>query len=166
MEDALGNVIDFVEYDDTSPWDSIADGDGPSLELLNPLFDNILAENWGASTGYGTPGTYNSVLDTNNNFIKPLPHNFVLHNNYPNPFNPITTIKFELPKSTNVKLAIYNIIGNLVKMLYNDKQLESGYYSINWDGKDENGKVVSSGVYFYKMETEDFIETKKMILLK
>ena len=80
--------------------------------------------------------------------------------NYPNPFNPSTNIKFELPKTGNVKLVIYDVLGREVETLLNEK-LNAGSYEAVW-----NADKYSSGVYFYKLETGDFTQTKKMILMK
>jgi len=85
--------------------------------------------------------------------------------NYPNPFNPETTISFELSKPGNVVLNIYNLKGELVKKLINN-QLSNGKHSIVWDGKDNNGHICSSGVYYYKLESNGEVEIKRMLLLK
>ena len=86
-------------------------------------------------------------------------------NNYPNPFNPETTINYQLPAVSKVQLSIYNIKGQKVKTLISD-QLPAGEHSIIWDGSDSNGKRVSSGIYFYKLKTANFEKTRKMILLR
>ena len=90
-----------------------------------------------------------------------------LQQNYPNPFNPSTTISFYLTTeyAENTEIIIYNIKGQKVKMLI-DEKLEAGCHQVIWDGKDENSKSVSSGIYFYKMETGKYVSTKKMILMK
>jgi hypothetical protein len=93
------------------------------------------------------------------------PANFNLEQNYPNPFNPITTIKFTIPKETRVQILVFDITGRLVKTLL-DKTLPAGEHLITWDGTDENGSKVSSGVYIYRMYSDNFISTKKMILAK
>ncbi len=87
-----------------------------------------------------------------------------LHN-YPNPFNPSTTISFSVSTPEHVTLGIFNIKGQLVKTLVNEIR-ETGNYTAIWNGKDDSGKFVSSGVYFYKMKASDYQETKKMILMK
>jgi len=94
-----------------------------------------------------------------------LPTKFALHQNYPNPFNPITTIKYELPKATWVELVIYNILGQKVKELVNEHQ-DPGVYSINWDGRSQEGVIVASGIYLYMIRTPQLSQTKKMIILK
>jgi hypothetical protein len=94
--------------------------------------------------------------------VKPLTK---LHANYPNPFNPSTTISFNNAAAGNVKIDIYNIKGQKVKSLVND-YFSSGLHKVEWNGTDEQQKQVGSGVYFYKMKAENFSDTRKMILMK
>jgi hypothetical protein len=88
-----------------------------------------------------------------------------LHGNYPNPFNPSTTIKYSLQEDSKVTLEIFNIKGQKVKTLV-DKILPTGKHSIVWNGTDNSGKNIASGIYFYKFKTDNFSKTKKMLLLK
>jgi len=94
-----------------------------------------------------------------------LPKEFVLHQNYPNPFNPYTKIEYQLPKITKVTLKIFNILGQEIKTLVNQEQ-EPGNYQIMWDGTNNLGIKVSSGIYLYLFKGDGFVQTKKMILLK
>jgi len=94
-----------------------------------------------------------------------IPKAFNLSQNYPNPFNAETVISFAMPKAGHVKLEIYNILGQKVKDLV-DEKVTAGYKRVVWDGKDNTGKTVASGVYFYKLRTEGFVEVMKMTLLK
>ncbi len=94
-----------------------------------------------------------------------LPGSFSLDQNWPNPFNPSTSIKFTLPRASNIKLEIFNILGQRVIELGNGFY-EAGTYSEFWDGTDSNGKNVSTGVYFYQLSAGDYNETRKMLLLK
>jgi|GEM_PF-785083 len=96
---------------------------------------------------------------------KPIPSKFVLHNNYPNPFNPKTTLRYELPDQTHVNLVIYDILGREVKVLVNGIQ-PSGYHQTIWDGRDHSGKSVSAGMYFYRIQAGSFSKVQKMVLLK
>jgi hypothetical protein len=91
--------------------------------------------------------------------------NYDLEQNYPNPFNGYTTFKYVLPKESSVSFIIYDILGRRVKTLQNQK-LSAGTFNISWDGKDENGKEVVSGIYFANFVSDNFISTKKMIMLK
>jgi hypothetical protein len=93
------------------------------------------------------------------------PSEFDLSQNYPNPFNPTTKIEFTLAKSGFVTLQIYDILGREVRTLVSEA-LSSGYKSVIWDGKNDDGKDVASGVYFYQSRVGDFSEPKKMLLLK
>ena len=88
-----------------------------------------------------------------------------LEQNYPNPFNPQTTIRFGLAGAGSVTLMIYDPAGRLVTTII-DETMPAGHYSETWDGKDSNGSAVSSGVYFYKLDTGSIAQTRKMILLR
>ena len=94
-----------------------------------------------------------------------IPQMTKLHNNYPNPFNPTTTISYDLNNNSKVKLEIFNIKGQKVLTL-EDGEKTAGHHNIVWNGKDSEGSSVSSGVYFYKLDTEDYSSVKKMILMK
>jgi hypothetical protein len=88
-----------------------------------------------------------------------------LDQNYPNPFNPHTTIRFGLPSHASVELRIYSVSGQLVRSLV-DRTLHPGRYAETWDGRDERGRPVASGVYFYRLRAGDFRQTRKMTLLR
>jgi len=94
-----------------------------------------------------------------------LPYSFSLAQNYPNPFNPTTTIAFDLGEYSHVKLSVYNVLGQLVKTLKNEP-LPAGTYTVQWDGKNDNGRAVAGGIYFYRLQTGQFTAVKKMTLLK
>jgi flagellar hook assembly protein FlgD len=89
----------------------------------------------------------------------------MLNPNYPNPFNPKTTISFDMPKAANARLDIYNAKGQRVKTLF-DGNAAYGRTSLIWNGTDSSGNAVSSGIYFYRLSTENHNETRKMILMK
>jgi len=94
-----------------------------------------------------------------------IPKVFDLKPNYPNPFNPSTTIKYQLPKAVDVQLEIYNILGQRVKTLVN-KKAEPGYYEVVWDGTNDFGQKVASGLYIYRIKAGDYVKSYKMILMK
>lgn len=93
------------------------------------------------------------------------PSEFALSQNYPNPFNPDTYIEFDLSGAAHVKIDVFNIVGQRVRTLV-DEEMEAGRYVADWDGKDEQGNSVSSGIYFYRMQAADFSDMKKMLLVK
>lgn len=95
----------------------------------------------------------------------PLPTGFSLDQNYPNPFNPVTDIRLNLPKSGQVKLVVYNILGAEVATLV-DEVRPAGVHRVTWNGSNNSGQQVATGVYLYRLTTSDFSATKKMILLK
>ena len=101
-----------------------------------------------------------------NNDEDPLfPSSYYIYNNYPNPFNPITTLRYDIPKDSFVSITVYDMLGNVVNNLINANQ-SSGYKSIQWNATNNQGKPVSAGVYLYEIQAGDFVDTKKMILLK
>lgn len=97
------------------------------------------------------------------------PVNFNLEQNYPNPFNPTTNIRFQIPDGSTgnrpVQLLIYNLLGELVRILV-DEPKANGHYLVEWDGKDENGDAVASGLYFYRLTAGDHALTRRMLMLK
>ncbi|MBW6516022.1 MAG: T9SS type A sorting domain-containing protein [Candidatus Cloacimonetes bacterium] len=97
--------------------------------------------------------------------IKPTDH-LQLYANYPNPFNPETNISFDLARNDYVSLKIYNLKGQLVKTLIDNEYLARGSYQLVWSGTDNSNKAVGSGVYFYKMESDNISQVRKMLLLK
>jgi len=94
-----------------------------------------------------------------------MPRSLVLHQNYPNPFNLNTTIPFDVSIEENVTIQIVDILGRTIKTLTNSTYEPSFNYEIKWDGKDENGKRMSSGLYLYRIRSSDQYQAKKMILL-
>ena len=94
-----------------------------------------------------------------------LPVSYNLSQNYPNPFNPSTSIEFDLPRRSNVKISVYNLLGQEVSQLV-DQEFSAGNHRIYWDGSTDSGQRASTGVYFYRIEAEGYVETKKMLLLK
>ena len=94
-----------------------------------------------------------------------IPTTYDVAQNYPNPFNPTTTIKYQLPEASQVKLVVYNVLGQKVRTLVN-KQMQPGYYQVVWDGRNDQGVQVSSGIYIYRFESDGLTRTMKMILMK
>ena len=96
---------------------------------------------------------------------KSLPDRFELYQNSPNPFNPATAIEYSVARRTHVKIAVYNVLGQTVATLVNE-EVDAGRHQVIWNGRADNGNPTASGVYFYKMSTEDFIETRKMLMMR
>lgn len=95
----------------------------------------------------------------------PVPLTYSLRQNYPNPFNPTTRIEYSIPENVHVQLEIFNVLGQKVKTLVSEVK-QAGNYKVNWSGLNNSGKLVSSGVYFYRLKTDKYVEKKKMIFLK
>jgi len=94
-----------------------------------------------------------------------LPATYNIHQNYPNPFNPVTTLRYDLPEQANVNIIIYDMLGRQVRTLLNQTQ-DAGYRSVIWNATNDYGNPVSAGVYLYKIQAGEFVQTKKMVLLK
>jgi hypothetical protein len=97
--------------------------------------------------------------------LNPVPATYAVKQNYPNPFNPTTTIKYQVPRASQVTIEIFNLLGQKVRTLVNDN-VEPGYHQVEWNGLNDVGVKVGSGVYFYKFQAEKFLDIKKMLLLK
>jgi hypothetical protein len=94
-----------------------------------------------------------------------IPTEFALHENYPNPFNPTTTLRFDLPEVSNLTLTIYNMLGQKVRT-FNYQNTSAGYHSVKWNATNDYGDPVGAGVYLYQLRAKDFVKTRKMVLLK
>jgi FlgD Ig-like domain len=104
-------------------------------------------------------------VEKNTNGIPIVPVAYSLDQNFPNPFNPSTKIHYTLGHSSHVELDILNVLGQKVKTLFSgDRWI--GSYTMEWDGTNDRNEKISSGIYFYRIRTEEFIATKKMVLLK
>ena len=164
LYDAEETLVDAVEYGDDSPWPEEADGNGATLELIDPNLDNSLASSWIASLNNGTPGEQNdaAVPSEDDEIVSQQ----LALSNYPNPFNPETTIAFSVTdESTLSKIIVFNTKGQVVTVLL-DEMLPCGEHTVVWDGRDDSGNSVSSGLYFYRLSSGDKQKTQKMILMK
>ena len=94
-----------------------------------------------------------------------LPIEFAMHQNYPNPFNPVTSIRYDIPSTSNVRISVYSLLGQKVKTLTNSMH-QPGFYSAQWNGTNDMGSAVSSGVYICKINAGNYTSIKKMILMK
>jgi hypothetical protein len=117
------------------------------------------------SAGYGSGYSNEVGPETTEVPETPSAYKFALYQNVPNPFNPVTAIRYEIDKRSPVTLTIYNVEGRLVKRLVREVK-DRGVYSVLWYGRNESGSIVSSGIYFYKLVAGGRVESKKMVLLK
>ncbi|MCB5253510.1 MAG: T9SS type A sorting domain-containing protein [Candidatus Cloacimonadaceae bacterium] len=106
----------------------------------------------------------NQLYNTEEDLV-PIPNSSVISSNYPNPFNPITTIAFSIPEDSKVKLTIFNIKGQKIKDLVSENMLR-GHHKFVWDGRDDGNRTVSSGIYFVKLYAAGNSYTHKMMLMK
>lgn len=164
LYDAAGQVVDSLIFDDAQPWPVEADGEGYTLELIDPSQDNALPQNWTASSVFGgTPGSSNSRAMRVDKMINVQPSRFELLRNFPNPFNSETCIRYTLPGAGMATLTIYDITGRQVITLVNECQT-LGMHEVFWKAN------VASGIYFYRLVflndrgQETFV--RKMLLLR
>lgn len=116
-----------------------------------------------AYAGFWTP--WLDPTDVTDDEETAVPREFSLSQNYPNPFNPHTVIEYALPKKSRVNITVYNLLGQKVKVL-KDVLETAGYKRIVWDGTDDSGNEVTSGIYFYRIVAGDFNKAKKMVIVK
>ncbi|NUN71058.1 MAG: DUF4623 domain-containing protein, partial [Bacteroidetes bacterium] len=142
-------------------WERFEDGSFNDFgTLLNPTFS------WDLDVDLGIEAYYRkSTLVGVEDVTTMVPSQYVLEQNYPNPFNPATTIRFALPAMGSVRLTVYDILGRQVRTLMNG-EAAAGYHSVVWDGRNDLGRQVATGMYIYRIESGSFISTKKMMLLK
>ena len=180
-----GNNLElaFNLWDDESSvnwsllWNNIFSSEIWGTEIIesDPLFcnpdsgDYSLAENSpcvGAGENGVNMGAFGigceTILSTDKDVI---PLQYVLHQNHPNPFNPVTTLRYDLPENSLVNITIYDMLGRQVKTLVNQTQ-DAGYRSVIWNATNDYGKPVSAGIYLYQIQAGEFVQTKKMVLLK
>jgi endonuclease/exonuclease/phosphatase family metal-dependent hydrolase len=162
LVDNENRIVDEIEYNSSFPYSS-----GASMYLRNIDYDNNVDTSWAMSDmeyglgDLGTPGrAWDDSLSTSNHIDFGLPQTLVLHPSYPNPFNPITTIKFSVETFHATSISIYNLTGRLVETLVNERLL-SGKHEITW-----NASSQPSGVYFVKLSNGESVQTQKLILLK
>ncbi len=150
----IGNESGLVGY-----W-KMNEGNGDTLTDLS-TYNNLGIIN-NAEWVQGVDFNANSILKENQEILS---NQYVLYKNYPNPFNPVTTISYELAQSTLISLKIFDISGRLIKTIFKGKQ-KAGYHSASWNGNDNREQAVSSGMYFLRLETEGFSKTGKMLLIR
>ena len=129
------------------------------------FFWKVKAKNSSGSSDYSIIRSFRTSLSGLICVSSEIPNKFKLEQNYPNPFNPTTNIRFDLPKSSSVKLVVFDALGREVATLINE-QLKPGTYEVVWPAPTGNASEYTSGVYFYKLATGDFVEVKKMLFVK
>lgn len=110
-------------------------------------------------------GNIDAIRNVEIGNLKPMPTNYALEPNVPNPFNPSTTIAYQLPEAGDVSMIIYNLVGQQVRTLVKGTH-EAGFQSVVWDGRDDFGRQVASGVYIYRLQAGSFSQAHRMMLLK
>ena len=137
------------------------------LSNLTNYYWRVKAINAGGESDWSTVWSFTTEDVTSvDRIVEGIPVEFSLDQNYPNPFNPVTTIRFALPSEANVRLEIYNMLGQRVASIIDGEHYAAGIYEAIWDARDASGNEVSSGIYIYRISAGEFNETRKMILMK
>ncbi|MBN1895259.1 CotH kinase family protein [bacterium] len=163
--DPENRLIDEVDYRAETPWPGNASGTGYTIELKDLGSDNNAGENWAAVRLYGTPGRPYIASDVLPDDGNPVPLKYALYANTPNPFNPCTVIRYSIGQSGDVRLTLLNTKGQEIRTL-NQTGQAPGDHQIQWDGRDDSGMRMPSGVYFCRMQAANHVEVRKMLLLR
>jgi len=160
--DIYGNNGAFYHtMDGGNTWQKIESPNGKSIEEIE-----FFSPDYGWASGdYGSIFKYDATTGIGNDSPNGKLESFSLYSNYPNPFNPVTNIKYYLNISGDAELSIYNVQGQKIRTLIKEFQTP-GAYNFTWDAKNENGSRVSSGMYFYQIKLDNEVHAKRMILLK
>jgi hypothetical protein len=169
---AGGAAANYIASWDGSNWSPLGSGMSSSGSVCDlTVYNGKLIAGGGFTIAGNKVSAYLAQWTKTSDDVKDLPGSdilpsqYCLNQNHPNPFNPVTEIGFSLPRRCNVSLDVYNIIGQKVAIIV-DKSLSAGYYIATWNGNSSSGQPAASGVYFYRLTAGEFIDTKKMILLK
>ena len=135
-------------------------GDGKEWVLTTENGEEHILEGTGTIT---LTGDINGM--TLSQKVGVIPATYTLHQNYPNPFNPVTTLRYDLPTEDYVTIIIYDLNGREINQLVNNNQ-PAGHKSVQWNATDIHGKPVGAGVYLYQIKAGEFVQTRKMVLLK
>jgi len=158
------NINEYLNGDETGLvgyWKMNEGNGGIIKDISNHQADATIADaQWIQGAPLDLPTAIRKDL-----FFDEMPKGFQLYPNYPNPFNSSTNIQFRLPKMTDVSIQVFNINGKLVRTLFQGRKL-AGSHILHWDGTDDLGRKISSGIYCYKMVAGSFREARKLILVK
>jgi len=156
-------LIDGSYYYSAMVFSNVTEGETLTFKYYSSLDDEIVE--------YTETAEFTANMIVGNGFDTfglsriAVPEEFSFRSAYPNPFNPITTIRYQIPEKANVSLTIYDMVGKEIIKLVNEYQHE-GLQEVSWDAKDNLGRPVSAGIYIYKMKAGEFVQNKKMVLLK
>ncbi|HIB03236.1 MAG TPA: T9SS type A sorting domain-containing protein, partial [Candidatus Marinimicrobia bacterium] len=155
---AYATIYDMIDQSHLDHWSEASEITGTWTVVAKDKESNVQAVN----------GPFNLTIRENVLALdgrELLPDIFALHENYPNPFNPVTNITYDLPERSKVRLTVFDITGRRIRQIVNGYQ-EAGFQSAVWEGTDDTGRPVSGGLYFYQLQAGEFVKTRKMLLIK
>ncbi len=179
--DADTQLVDSVYFLPHTPWPTAANGFGPTLELINPISDNVIAQNWAASDGFGTPGRQNSrfdithIFDPDTSYNPPPPDTTVTPEDtlpsieydrlivYPNPFSELVNVRYRTVFRSKVGIRVYDLLGKEVAVLINEFQ-DGDEYEFVWRAIDSNGRKLPAGTYFVVLSQNSKAKANQKIL--
>ena len=156
---AYADLYNMIDQSQLSHWSEASEISGTWTIVAKDTEANIQAVN-----GPFTMTIRENVLELDGRDL--LPDIFALHENFPNPFNPVTNISYDLPENSLVRLTVFDITGRQIRHLIKSEEQSPGFRTVLWDATDNYGQPVSGGVYFYQLHAGEFIETRKMLLIK
>ena len=144
-----------------------AQGEGRVVEVTFKAIDTPLPSDFQIAEGIlvDLEGNIDEIQNVEIGDLRAVPQEFGLDQNVPNPFNPSTTIGYQLPEQAHAKLVIYNVLGQEVRTLV-DEALDAGFYTTNWDSRDQHGRKLASGIYIYRIQAGNYAQIRRMMLLK
>lgn len=162
----------YKKYKDSSYWNTLGTASSQEVTMTNKdILLKVVVSSGNESNEFIKNIEYDDSPPEAKTLAEAIPDVYLLHNNYPNPFNPLTTIKYDLPEDSFVEINIFDLLGREVRNLISEN-IKAGFKTIRWDSKDNNGKTLSSGVYIYTITAKSlnseklFSKTKKMVLIK
>lgn len=174
FENSGGTSVPYIASWDGSTWSPLGNEMDDGVEALTVYNGHLIAGGRFDTAGGGKVALWDGstwrpvgdfATDVGEDGTTGLPSSYALGQNYPNPFNPVTTIRYTLPQRSHVTIDVYNLLGQRVQTLV-DREVAAGSYTVGWDGTNSDGKQVATGVYLYRFQAENHVETKKMVLIE
>jgi hypothetical protein len=165
-----GTIANYIAAWDGHSWSSLGSGTNGTVRALGAYHDYLMAGGeftmaGGKASAYVAVWTQRGLVDVGDDPAGLQPQDYVLGQNYPNPFNPATVIEYAVPQRSHVTIVVINVLGQTIRTLV-DEEKSAGSYRVIWNGTDQSGQSVSTGVYLYRFQAGDYTLSKKMLLVR